>query len=104
MTAIIYNFDRWAEDDLVDDTERLLSALERYTIAQLLELLYVGEEPGFFELVHGLFGLSEDSRLILQKFLAEMPPHTTVTIDPDGRCVLSPGAFEREKPVKGIAS
>ena len=103
MTAIIYNFDRWAEDDSVDETERLFSALERYTTAQLLELLYVGEEPGFFELVHGLFGLSDDSRLILQKFLSEMPPHTTVTIDADGRCVLTPGTFEREKPVKGIA-
>jgi hypothetical protein len=103
MTAIIYNFDRWAEDDSVDETERLFSALERYTTAQLLELLYVGEEPGFFELVHGLFGLSDNSGLILQKFLSEMPPHTTVTIDPDGRCVLTPGTFEREKPVKGIA-
>src|SRR3982074_2727865 len=51
MTAIIYNFDRWAENDSVDETERLFSALERYTTAQLLELLYVGEEPGFFELV-----------------------------------------------------
>jgi hypothetical protein len=103
MTAIIYNFDRWAEDDSVDETERLFSALERYTTAQLLELLYIGEEPGFFELVHGLFGLSDDSRLILQKFLSEMPPQTTVTIDAAGRCVLTPGIFEREKPVKGIA-
>jgi hypothetical protein len=103
MTAIIYNFDRWAEDDPVDETERLLSALERYTTAQLLELLYVGEEPGFFELVRGLFGLSDDSRLILQKFLSEIPPQTTVTIDADGRCVLTPGTFEEAKPVKGIA-
>jgi hypothetical protein len=103
MTAIIYNFDRWAEDDSVDETERLFSALERYTTAQLLELLYVGEEPGFFELVHGLFGVSDDSRLILQRFLSEMPPQTTVTIDAEGRCVLTPGTFEREKPVKGIA-
>ena len=102
MTAIIYDFDRWAEDDSVDETERLFSALERYTTAQLLELLYVGEEPGFFELVHGLFGLSDDSSLILQKFLSEMPPQTTVTIDAQGRCVLTPGTFEREKPVKGI--
>jgi len=103
MTAIIYNFDRWAEDDSVDETERLFSALERYTTAELLELLYVGEEPGFFELVRGLFGVPDDSRLILQKFLSEMPPHTTVTIDAAGRCVLTPGTFEGEKPVKGIA-
>jgi hypothetical protein len=104
MTAIIYNFDRWVEDDSVDETERLLSALERYTTAQLLELLYVGEEPGFFELMRGLFGLSDDSRLILQKFLSEIPPQTTVTIDRDGRCVLTPGTFAREKPVKGLRS
>lgn len=103
MTAIIYNFDRWAGDDSADETERLFSALERYTTAELLELLYVGEEPGFFELVRGLFALSDDSRLILQKFLSEMPARTIVTIDAAGRCVLTPGTFEREKPVKGIA-
>ena len=103
MTAIIYNFDRWAKDEAVDETERLFSALERYTTPQLLELLYIGEEPGFFELVRGLFGLSDDNRLILQKFLSEMSPHTTVTIDAAGRCVLTPGTFQREKPVKGIA-
>jgi hypothetical protein len=104
MTAIIYNFKPWAEDDPVDETERLLSALERYTTAQLLELLYVGEEPGFFDLVRGLFGLSDDSRLILEKFLSEIPPQTTVTIDADGRCVLTPGNFERESRSKGLHS
>jgi len=102
MTAIIYNFDRWAENDSVDETERLFAALERYNTAQLLELLYVGEEPGFFELVHGLFGLSDDSRLILQKFLSEMPPHTTVTIDPAGRCVLTPGLSNGKSRSKGL--
>src|ERR1700692_4397153 len=91
MTAIIYNFDRWAENDSVDETERLFSALERYTTAQLLELLYVGEEPGFFELMRGLFGLSDDNRLVLQNFLAAMPPQSmSVTIDPAGRCILAP--------------
>src|SRR6202165_5091503 len=100
MTAIIYKFDRADEGGSVDESERLFAALGHYTIAQLLELLYVGEEPGFFELMRGLFGLSDDSRLILQKFLSEIPPQTAVTIDADGRCVLTPGTFEREKPVK----
>ena len=74
MTAIIYNFDRSAESDSADESERLFSALGRYTIAELLELLYVGEEPGFFELMRGIFGLSEQSRLILQIFLRPRPP------------------------------
>ena len=90
MTAVIYNFDRSNEDDSTDETERLLSALGRYTSAELLELLYVGEEPGFFDLIRGLFGLSEESRLILQKFLAALhSQQATVTIDQQGRCILA---------------
>jgi hypothetical protein len=104
MTAIIYNFDRSSEDNSVDETERLFSALGRYTVAELLELLYVGEEPGFFELIRGLFGLSDESRLILQKFLATASLQTTtVSIDPEGRCILTNGTLERENPIKGIA-
>ena len=106
MTAVIYKFERPGEDNSVDETERLLSALERYTSAELLELLYNGEEPGFFELMRGIFMLPEESRLILQNFLTEMPAHTiTVSIDPKGRCILTRGIDEpREKPVRGIAS
>jgi hypothetical protein len=97
MTALIYNFDRSREIDPIDENERLFSALGRYTSAELLELLYVGEEPGFFELMRGLFGLSDESRLILQNFLAAMPLQTTtVTIDPAGRCILTHGNFEQE--------
>ena len=104
MTAIIYNFDRSDEGDSVDETERLFSALGHYTIAELLELLYVGEEPGFFELMRGLFGLSDESRLILQDFLAVVPQQTiTAAIDPEGRCVLTRRTSERENPVMGIA-
>ncbi len=100
MTAIIYNFDRSSEGSSVDETERLFSALERYTIAELLELLYVGEEPGFFELMRGLFALSDENRLILQKFLVAAPLQTTtVAIGPEGRCILT----HRENPIKGIA-
>ena len=62
----------------------------RYTSAELLELLYVGEEPGFFELMRGLFGLSDEGRLLLQDFLAaSISGRTTVSIDRDGRCVLA---------------
>ena len=88
MTAVIYNFDRSNESDSTDETERLLSALRRYTSAELLELLYVGEEPGFFDLIRGLFGLSEESRLILQNFLAASQ-QATVTLDQQGRCILA---------------
>jgi hypothetical protein len=91
MTAVIYKFERSRESAPIDETERLFSALGRYTSAELLELLYVGEEPGFFELMRGLFGLSDENRSILQNFLADMPPQSiTVTIDPAGRCILAP--------------
>jgi hypothetical protein len=105
MTAVIYNFSRPAEGSPIDETERLFSALGRYTAAELLELLYVGEEPGFFELIRGIFGLSDESRLILQNFLAAMPPHSiTVTIDPRGRCILTHDtSVPQENPGKGIA-
>jgi hypothetical protein len=90
MTAVIYNFDRSRESAPSDETERLFSALGRYTSAELLELLYVGEEPGFFELMRGIFALSDDNRLILQNFLASVSAgDATVTIDREGRCVLA---------------
>jgi hypothetical protein len=91
MTAVIYNFNRAAETDTADDAaERLFSALGRYTSAELLEVLYVGEEPGFFELMRGLFGLSDEGRAVLQDFLAaSISRRTTVSIDRDGRCILA---------------
>jgi hypothetical protein len=98
MTAVIYKFERSGEDDSVDESERLLTALGRYSFAELLELLYVGEEPGFFELMRGLFGLSDESRLILQNFLAAGPTHTmTATIDRDGRFILAHDAPDVRK-------
>jgi hypothetical protein len=104
MTAIIYNFDRSDKGGSVDESERLFSALGRYTIAELLELLYLGEEPGFFELMRGLFGLSDESRSILRDFLAALPQQTiTAAIDPEGRCVLTVRTSEQESPAKGIA-
>ena len=106
MTAVIYKFERSGGDDSVDETERLFSALERYSSAELLELLYTGEEPGFFELMRGIFMLPDESRSILQNFLTEMPAQTiTVSIDSKGRCILTRGDGEqRESPVRGIAS
>src|SRR6202046_2932915 len=97
MTAVIYNLDRLRESGPIDETERLVSALGRYTSAELLELLYVGEEPGFFELMRGLFGLSDESRSILQNFLAVSPAQKmTVSIDREGRCILAPEALSPE--------
>jgi hypothetical protein len=98
MTAVIYNFSRPVEGTAIDETERLFSALGRYTSAELLELLYVGEEPGFFELVRGLFALSDESRLILHNFLAATPPHTTTAaVDREGRLILAPGNPENRR-------
>ena len=91
MTAelIIFDPDRSTRSDSIDETDRLLSALREYTSAELLELLYVGQEPGFFELVRGLFALSDESRLGLQTFLASAPHRaTTGAIDSEGRFVL----------------
>ncbi len=91
MTAVIYNFDRAREENApTDETERLFSALGRHTSAELLELLYVGEEPGFFELMRGMFGLSDDNRLILQNFLtSSSSQRVTVAVDREGRCILT---------------
>jgi hypothetical protein len=98
MTAVIYKFERSGEGDSTDETERLFTALGRYTSAELLELLYVGEEPGFFELVRGLFGLSDESRLILQNFLAAAPLHTmTAAVDREGRLILAPDNPDNRK-------
>jgi hypothetical protein len=107
MTAelLIFDVNRSRRNDSIDQTERLFSALGRYTSTELLELLYVGEEPGFFELVRGLFTLSDESRLILQEFLATSAHRAmTASIDPEGRCILIHGTSEqRESTTTGIA-
>src|SRR3978361_782348 len=91
MTAELTTFDadRRPRNDSFDQTDRLLSALGEYTSAELLELLYVGQEPGFFELVRGLFALPAESRLDVQTFLTNAAHRsTTGAIDPEGRFVL----------------
>jgi hypothetical protein len=104
MTAIIYHFDRAAEAGPGDENERLFAALGRFTTAELLELLYIGEEPGFFELMRCIFGLSDETRLILQNYLRNAPLHTIAAeIDRQASGVLVLQACEQENPVKGIA-
>ena len=96
MTAELILFDRYRspESDSVDAIDRLFSALGQYNSAELLELLYVGQEPGFFELMRGLFALPDDSRLMLQKFLAASAHRTNASVDPEGRLVLQYGFRE----------
>jgi hypothetical protein len=67
--SVVYYLNRVPESDPNDQTEWLLTALGQYTGAELRELLYVAEEPGFFELMRGLFALSDESRAVLQHFL-----------------------------------
>jgi hypothetical protein len=91
MTAELILFDNYrpAENDAVEAIDRLFSAMGQYRSAELLELLYVGQEPGFFDLIRGLFALPEESRLALQQFLTTAAQQrTSGAIDPDGRLVL----------------
>jgi hypothetical protein len=93
--SIVYDLDDSLDDDPIDETGRLFAALDRYTNAELIELLYTAEEPGFFEFMRGLFALPEESRLILQNFLTNASARTTTAaIDPEGRCILIPGPLE----------
>ena len=90
MTAQLILLDsyRRTEPDPVDSIDRVFSALGQYDAAELLELLYVGQEPGFFELMRGLFALPEESRLMLQRFLCAAAHRTSGAIDHQGRLVL----------------
>ncbi|MEA2883736.1 MAG: hypothetical protein QOH32_2992 [Bradyrhizobium sp.] len=96
MTAELILFDRYraAETDQVDAIDSLFAALCQYRSAELLELLYVGQEPGFFELMRGLFALPDETRLSLQNFLATAAQRTSGGIDRDGRLVLQHKTFE----------
>ena len=71
---VVYYLNRVPENDPNDQTEWLLTALGHYTGAELRELLYVAEEPGFFELIRGLFALSDENRAVLQQFLEIRSP------------------------------
>jgi hypothetical protein len=94
--SVVYYLNRPPANDPGDATEWLLSAMGEFTEAELRELLYVAQEPEFFELMRGVFALSEDTRLVLQKFLAANESEaTTATIDHAGRCILSRGKIEQ---------
>lgn len=88
--SVVYYLNRQAEHEPVEDTEWLFSALGEFTGGELRELLYVAQEPGFFELIRALFALSDESRASLQHFLASTDPGTAkAAIEGDSRCVLS---------------
>jgi hypothetical protein len=87
--SVVYYLNRVPESDPNDQTEWLLTALGQYTGAELRELLYVAEEPGFFELMRGLFALSDESRAVLQQFLETgRPMSMEASIDPKGRLTI----------------
>jgi hypothetical protein len=88
--SVIYYLNRQPDCEPVEDTEWLFSALGQFTGAELRELLYVAQEPEFFELMRGIFALSDESRAALQEFLAKTDPQPTkVMVEAEGRCVLS---------------
>ena len=88
--SVIYYLNRQPDTEPVEDTEWLFSALGEFTGAELRELLYLAQEPEFFELMHGLFGMSDESRSVLQEFLTRTDPRPAkAAIDADGSCILS---------------
>src|SRR5262245_54616366 len=94
--SVVYYLNRTPESDPNDQTEWLVTALGHYTGAELRELLYVAEEPGFFELMRGLFALSDENRAVLQHFLATgHPPAMKATIDPKGRLTVDHADADR---------
>ena|SRR5436305_298484 len=104
MTAELILLERYrrAECDPEEAIDRVFSALGQYRSAELLELLYVGQEPGFFELMRGLFALPDESRLLLQKFLATASQRASASIDAEGKLVLRRGTAEQKFPVRNL--
>ena len=87
--SVVYYLNRPPESDPNDQTEWLMTALGRFTGAELRELLYVAEEPGFFELMRGLYALSDESRSVLQHYLQTgHAPAMKAAIDQRGRLTL----------------
>ena len=87
--SVVYYLNRVPESDPNDQTEWLLTALGQYTGAELRELLYIAEEPGFFELMRGLFALSDENRAVLQHFLATGHPQAMkAAIEPKGTLTI----------------
>ena len=90
--SVIYYLKRPPAQDTVDNTEWLFAALGQFTGAELRELLYVAQEPEFFETMRAVFGLPEHSRSVLQDFLAAADPRpVSAAIEADGSLVLRRG-------------
>jgi hypothetical protein len=104
--SVVYYLNRVPESDPNDQTEWLVTALGRFTGAELRELLYVAEEPGFFELMRALFALSDESRSALQHYLESgHPPAMKAAIDLKGRLTLAPANVEQRLTIlPGIAN
>ena len=98
--SVIYYLKRPPAHEPVDETEWLFSALGQFTGAELRELLYIAQEPEFFETMRAVFALPEQSRSVLQDFLAAADPRpVNAAIDADGNLVLRRGAPKLpEKP------
>ncbi len=102
--SVIYylNLNREPLNEPVDETEWLFSALGQFTSAELRELLYVAQEPGFFEMMRAVFALSDPGRAMLQDFLTASDPRpVNASIDVQGRCILDRGTpehGERSRP------
>ena len=97
--SVIYFLKRPLADDPVDETEWLFSALGQFTGAELRELLYVAQEPDFFETMRAVFAMPEESRSVLEQFLAVSDPRPLrAAIEADGRCVLRRDPKQAEGP------
>lgn len=98
--SVIYYLNRPPAQEPEDTTEWLFSALGQFTGAELRELLYIAQEPDFFETMRAVFALTEQNRSVLQEFLAaadSRPVHAA--IEADGTCVLRRDPPQRpEKP------
>jgi len=87
--SVVYYLNRVPENDPSDETEWLVTALTRFTGAELRELLYVAEEPGFFEMMRAIYALPDQSRSVLQHYLETgNPPAMKAAIDAKGRLIV----------------
>ncbi len=97
--SVIYFLKRPPATDPIDETECLFSALGQFSGAELRELLYIAQEPGFFETMRAVFALPDHSRSVLEQFLTSADPQPVrAAVDADGRCVLQRGAPQPQKP------
>src|SRR5215510_14735993 len=97
--SVIYYLKRPPTEEPVDETEWLFSALGQFTPAELRELLYIAQEPDFFETMRAVFALPEQSRAVLQDYLASSDPQPVkALVEPGGRSVLQRGTPQSDKP------